>query len=133
MVLLSPAERAQVDDAIAKAVFSAPLPSVVEQLVAVLGGPNVAVIGDVRATSAVGEWIRGAREPRGDREQRLRLALQAALTIRERHGDKTVRAWFLGANHRLDDHMPITVIATSRDLGEMQRTVLAAARAFVAG
>jgi len=114
-------------------VLAEPMTSVVGQLVDILGGPTVAVIGGVTKTSAVGEWMRGQRAPRSeDREMRLRLALQVALTIKERpHTDKTVRAWFLGANQRLNDSMPVTVIASSEDLGEMQRSVLEAARGFV--
>ena len=112
-------------------VVAEPLPEVVRRLVDTLGGPNVAVIGGVSKTSAVAEWIRGEREPKSeDREMRLRLGLQLALIIKARHGDKTVRAWFLGANHRLGDEMPIALLARAV-LGDVQRKLLAAARAFV--
>jgi hypothetical protein len=112
-------------------IVARPLPDVVRSLVCILGGPNVAVIGGVTKTSALAEWIRGDREPKSqDREMRLRLALQLAVTIKARHGDKTVRAWFLGANHRLGDEMPIALVARA-PLAEVQRDLLAAARAFV--
>jgi hypothetical protein len=99
--------------------------------VPILGGPGVAIIGGVSKTSAVGEWMRGERAPRSEnREQRLRLALRLALVIKERFGDETVRAWFMGANHRLDDEMPIALLA-KLPLKKISKPLLGAARGFI--
>ena len=57
------------------------LPSVVSELVAHLGGANVAIIGGVSKTSLVAEWMRGVRPKSEDRAMRLRLALRLALIV----------------------------------------------------
>jgi hypothetical protein len=106
------------------------LPAVVSELVAHLGGPNVAIIGGVSKTSLVAEWMRGGRPKSEDRAMRLRLALRLALIVGSRFSDESVRAWFWGANQRLDDEAPIAVIA-DLPLRKIQKDLLGAARGFV--
>jgi len=108
------------------------LPEAVRELACVLGGRTVAVIGGVNKTSAVGEWMRGERVPRGaDAEQRLRLALQVVLILRERGlDDATIRAWMLGIHWRLKDESPIALIARGA-LDKVSKLVLADAREYV--
>jgi hypothetical protein len=111
--------------------LTAELPTVVQNLLNILGGPNVAVIGGVSKTSAVADWARGEREPKSqDQEVRLRVALRLALILKQRFGDKTVRAWFLGANHELEDESPIAVLVHG-ETGAVQKPLLTAARAFI--
>lgn len=106
------------------------MPTVVQDLVDLLGGPSVAVLGGVKQTRMVGSWIRDGVQPRPDAEIRLRLAERVAAILRSRFSDKSVRAWFFGANHWLDDEIPLAVIATG-DQAEAARNVLGAARAAI--
>jgi len=114
-------------------VFLAKFSDVVRDLATVLGGRTVAVIGGVNKTSAVGEWMRGERTPRGvDAERRLRLAYQVVSILRDRLGDdETVRAWMLGANWHLKDQSPIAVIARG-PIDQAAKAVLGTTREFVA-
>src|ERR1700761_7286610 len=73
-------------------VLAMDLASVVKELVAVLGGPNVAVIGGVSKTSLVAEWGRGVRPKSEDRAVRLRLALRLSRIIGARYSPEVVRA-----------------------------------------
>lgn len=115
----------------AQKAMMANVPDLVAHLVDVLTGPVVAVIGNVKQTRMVGAWMRGENEPRPEAEQRLRLAAQAVAILESRFSAKTVRAWFLGANHRLSDESPVALIAAG-DLSTAQKDVLAAARAALA-
>jgi hypothetical protein len=120
------AVRAQVDQVTAEE-----FPKVVQRLVDILGGPNVAYLGGVTRTSALAEWIRGERAPKSeDRENRLRLALQLSLIIKERFSDKSVRAWFWGANRRFEDNAPIAILGT-QSLIKVQSALIGAANEFV--
>lgn len=113
-------------------VFGMAFDQVVGELVECLGGPNVALIGGVSKTSLVADWIRGGRPKSDERAMRLRLALRLARILLSRFSSESVRAWFWGANRRLDDEAPIAVIA-QRPLQEIQKDLLGAARWAVQG
>src|SRR3982074_2660444 len=74
---------------------------VARQLVAILTRPLVTVLTGVSATRVVRAW-----EDQGgiaaEREQALRVALQAALIIKTRFTDGVVRNWFSGHNTMLE-------------------------------
>jgi hypothetical protein len=103
-----------------------PIRAVVAELIELLGATSVAVIGGVKETRAVQQWLVD-REPQ--RQHVLRFALQIALMLTSVADREFARAWFHGANPRLDDRIPMIVL---RDipLEEVQRPLLAAARAF---
>ncbi|MEA2689816.1 MAG: hypothetical protein QOJ39_3673 [Candidatus Eremiobacteraeota bacterium] len=112
-------------------VLAMELALVVRELVTILGGPNVAVIGGVRNTSLVSDWMQGKSRPKNqDREMKLRLALRLARIVGRRFANETVRAWFRGADDLLDDEAPIGLLA-ERPHAEIQKGLLVAARAFV--
>ncbi len=104
----------------------------VRDLAKVLGGQAVAVIGGVKQTRMVGAWIRGENQPQPDRLNRLRLAAKVAAILSARFSPDAVRAWFMGANHRLDDEMPLALIAMSDNVAATSKDVLSAARATLA-
>jgi hypothetical protein len=107
-------------------VMSSPIREVVEELVGLLGSTTVAVIGGVKETRAVQQWMVD-REPQ--RPHVLRFALQIALMLTSKTDREFAQAWFHAANPRLDDRIPMLLL---RDLplDEIQRPLLSAARAF---
>ncbi|MBC5803386.1 MAG: hypothetical protein GIX03_10420 [Candidatus Eremiobacteraeota bacterium] len=109
--------------------LSLPARDVVLRLVDLLGLRTVAVIAGVSQTRTVRQWTEGTQPSTGV-EDALRLALQAALIVRERVAPETVRAWFAGANRRLDDQAPALVIRERPD-SAMRGRLLSAARAFL--
>ncbi len=109
--------------------LSLPAREVVGRLVEFLGLRTVAVIAGVSQTRTVRHWTEGTQPSTGV-EDGLRLALQAALIVREQVAPETVRAWFAGANRRLDDRAPALVIRERPD-GAMRGRLLSAARAFL--
>src|SRR5438874_12012315 len=82
---------------------STPFPSVVAELQEMFGGRLVAYVAGVTEARRLKDWITGTREPRGDVEDRLRLALHVARIIAEREGKGVARAWFVGINPHLND------------------------------
>ena len=106
--------------------MSIPIQQVVRELVELLGATTVAVIGGVRETRAVQQWT-GDREPQ--RPNVLRFALQLGTMIATARDREIARAWFHGANPRLDDQVPMLML---RDLplAEIQAPLLRAVRAF---
>jgi hypothetical protein len=109
----------------------AELPVLVRELVDLLGGQPVAALGGAKQTRTVGAWIRGESEPHMEVEQRLRLAAKASAILASRYKAAVVKAWFLGANHWLDDEMPLAIIA-KKPTNEIAKNVLDAARAAIA-
>jgi hypothetical protein len=107
-----------------------PLASVVAELRDLLGLKLVAYISGVKETRVVREWAEGSREPRSPVPDRLRLALQVALLLREHESVAVVQAWFQGMNPLLDDRAPARVLRED-DLAVAGPQVLSAARAFV--
>lgn len=99
----------------------------VGNLVELLGATTVAVIGNVKETRAVQQWLSGEREPQ--RPHVLRFALQLALMIATVASAETAKAWFHGANPQLDDHVPMLMLR-DQPLETVQRRLLIAARYF---
>ncbi len=110
-----------------------PLEVVVKELREEIGAPLVAFIAGVKETRAVHEWAEGTREVRGhDREQKLRIALRVAVTLRAKDSPAVVQAWFQGLNPKLADHSPARLLREADDVDEVGRQVLNAAQAFSA-
>ncbi|MBV8433289.1 MAG: hypothetical protein JO029_03305 [Candidatus Eremiobacteraeota bacterium] len=109
-------------------VISAPIGRVVKELVDLLGPTLVATIGGVNETRAVTQWL-DERKPQ--RPQVLRFALQLALMVGTVGDVAMIRAWFQGSNPHLNDRSP-AILLRSRQLEEIQESLMSAARAFAA-
>jgi hypothetical protein len=107
-----------------------PPPALIGELRDILGAKLVAYIGAVRETRAVREWAEGARAPKGDTTDRLRLAFQVAKAIADSDGRETAQAWFQGLNPLLGDVSPARLIRDG-DLETDGRKVIAAQRHFL--
>jgi len=107
-------------------VVGLPIRAVVTELTELLGATTVAVIGGVKETRAVQQWMID-RDPQ--RPHTLRFALQIALMLGGRDDHEFARAWFHAPNPRLGDRIPMIAL---RDLPleDVQHQFLAAARAF---
>jgi hypothetical protein len=92
---------------------------VVSRLVEILGARLCAVIGDVKQTSTVREWIDG-KEPTSGKARILRFALRVAESIEGRFGGITAQSWFQGANRRLADESPALVLKRSSRANEVE-------------
>ena len=110
---------------------------VAKRLGAVLGRPFLALLMGVSATRVIRGWEDGGGIA-AERENAMRIALQAALIVKTRFKDGVVRNWFGGHNTTLDDRAPgelIRALAQLPPLGneahDLGRQILAAARAFV--
>ena len=106
--------------------MSIPIGQVVQELVDLLGATTVAVIGGVKETRAVQEWM-GQREPQ--RPHVLRFALQLGTMIARVQDREVARAWFHGSNPRVADGVPLLMLRT-QELSQVQGPLLEAARAF---
>ena len=105
-----------------------PIEEVVKELVALLGATTVAVIGGVKETRAVTQWLSG-RAPQ--RTHVLRFALQLATMLSSQADREIARAWFHGSNPHLNDQIPMLLLRDGQ-LSEIQGSLLAAARSFAA-
>ena len=107
-------------------VMGLPIRTVVRELTELLGATTVAVIGGVKETRAVQQWMID-REPQ--RPHVLRFALQLTLMLTGRANREYAQAWLHAANPRLNDRIPMLLL---RDLplDEVQHPLLNAARAF---
>jgi hypothetical protein len=103
-----------------------PIAEVVRELVDLLGATTVAVIGGVKETRAVQQWM-GEREPQ--RPHVLRFALQLGAMIAGQADREVAQAWFHGSNPGLNDEVPMLMLR-KQPLSEIQGTLLAAAREF---
>lgn len=110
----------------------ASFPEVVAELRSVLGARLVAYLGSVRETRAVNQWAEGSREPSAEVQQRLRVALQIALTIAASESPAVAQAWFQGLNPQLEDRSPARLLREG-DVDEIGPAVIGAARAFLIG
>jgi hypothetical protein len=108
--------------------MSLPIEEVVRRLVDLLGATTVAVIGGVKETRAVQQWMTG-REPQ--RPHVLRFALQIASMIATNASRDIAKAWFHGANPYIDDEVPMLLLR-DRSLDSVQGRLLAATRSFAA-
>jgi len=103
-----------------------PISQVVDELVSLLGATTVALIGGVKETRAVAQWL-GERLPQ--RPHVLRFALQLATMIASERDTEMARAWFHGGNPHLGDQPPVLLLR-NRPLDEIQAALISAARAF---
>jgi hypothetical protein len=105
-----------------------PIEDVIRELVALLGATTVAVIGGVKETRAVTQWLTG-RAPQ--RPHVLRFALQLATMI-SNHADREIaKAWFHGSNPHLGDAIPMLMLRDDK-LSDIQGPMLTAVRSFAA-
>ncbi|MET3862543.1 hypothetical protein ABIE38_003489 [Dietzia sp. 2505] len=99
------------------------------QLVQHLGPTVVAVLAGVRDKKLPYKWAReGGPVPRDGALQRLQVAHRAWVALATAEGADIARAWFIGANPRLDEQPPFMAIA-----GGEFREVMSATAAFVDG
>ena len=110
----------------------APFAEVARELRELLGARLTAYVGGVSETRAVRQWADGARAPGELVQRRLRVALQAALALKEVDGRGVTQAWFQGLNPQLEDRSPARLLRDG-ELDEVGPAVLAAARAFLVG
>lgn len=101
---------------------------VVRALVDLLGLTTVAVLGGVKETRAVNQWMAG-REPQ--RPDVLRFALQLAFMLSTLKGKSVARAWFQGTNPRLEGRSP-AILLHNRPTDEVKQQILSAAEQFAA-
>lgn len=107
-----------------------PVPALIGELREILGAKLVAYLGSVGETRAVREWAEGARAPKGDTTERLRLAFQVAKGIADSDGRETAQAWFQGLNPLLGDVSPARLLRDG-DLETDGQRVIAAERYFL--
>lgn len=105
-----------------------PIADVVAMLVDMLGLTAVAVIGGVKETRAVTQWLSG-REPQ--QPHVLRFALQLARMVAGTHQAEMAKAWFYGTNPSLGDRSPMIVLR-EHSIETVHGPLLDAARAFAA-
>jgi hypothetical protein len=99
---------------------------VVAELVDILGATTVAVIGGVRETRAVQQWMVDRDPQRG---HVLRFALQIAVMLSSRAEREFAKSWFHAANPRLGDRIPMLLLR-DLELDDIRAPLLDAARAF---
>jgi hypothetical protein len=105
-------------------------PQVVTELRGLLGTRLVAYLGEAGETRIVDQWADGTVTPRDGIQQRLRLALQLAVSISRADSSAIAQAWFQGANPHTEDRAPAGLLRDG-DLNDVGPIVLAAGRAFV--
>jgi hypothetical protein len=110
----------------------ASFPELVSELRSVLGARLVAYLGSVKETRAVRQWAGGEREPSEEVRNRLRVALQVALSLAAAESPEIAQAWFQGLNPQLDDRSPARLLREGEP-DEVGPAVIAAARAFLIG
>jgi hypothetical protein len=120
-----------VTDAILNHTRTVRLPSaeLARQLVTHLGPTLVATLAGVRDRKLPHKWAsEGGPTPRPEALARLQVAHRAWSAVATAEGDDIARAWFIGANPRLDEDPPYLAIRA----GEFNK-VMGAAAAFVDG
>lgn len=95
-----------------------------QRLTAYLAGKN--------DPKVVGRWISGNASPQGFASARLQYAFRAARMLVNAYDDVTTKAWFVGANTRLDDEAPAFVLRYAQAPDDL-RFLVPTARAFVGG
>lgn len=102
---------------------------VVRQLNNHLGATLVATLADVRDRGLPHKWVRAdGPEPRPESNRRLQAAHRAWTMISNSDNEHVARAWFIGANPRLEEQSPVERLRA----GEIE-SVMAAANAFLSG
>jgi hypothetical protein len=89
---------------------TAPLPEVVALLRAMVGPGLVASIACVRAKERVDDWANGTAGTSLERQQRLRVALEASLIMLEGSGLDEARAWLTRPSSELGGRSPAAVL-----------------------
>ncbi|QHC61547.1 hypothetical protein GSU69_01725 [Rathayibacter festucae] len=107
----------------------ASVPELVTGLREIVGVRLVAYLGNVKSTRAVAEWADGARKPGETDVDRLRLAYQVAILLREQNEAVTVQSWFKGMNPALGDVSPARVLREGAP-DAVGPDVMGAAKAF---
>lgn len=99
------------------------------QLVQHLGATVVAVLAGVRDKKLPYKWSsNGGPTPRDQALQRMQVAHRAWAAVSIAEGANIARAWFIGANPRLDEKPPFMALAD-----DQFKPVMNAAAAFVDG
>jgi hypothetical protein len=110
--------------------MTADFPSVVTDLVAIIGRKLTAYIGSIKDTRAIDRWLESGSTQK-DVERRIRLAYHISGMLVNFDSPAVVQAWLTGLNPELDDEVPITLLREG-DIEADGKRVLNAARAFVA-
>jgi hypothetical protein len=101
----------------------------VRQLNSHLGPTLVATLANVNDRKLPGKWAQpGGVEPRPESLRRLQAAHRCWTTVSMRESDHVARAWFIGANPRLEEVPPVVALREGR-----VAEVLNAAQSFVEG
>ena len=95
-----------------------------------LGQQLTAYLTGLRDAKMVGRWAGGKSAPREAANLRLRYAFRIARMLIDAYGADTAKAWLVGANTRLDDEAPASVLRHAQSPEDLRRLV-PAARAFV--
>ena len=114
--------------ALRREAWSTPFPAVVSALVEALGLSYVASVASVVETRSVREWAEGTLTPRGDTEERLRLALWLLRGLQRINAHP--KAWFTLPDPRLDGASPGSLLQKG-DLDVVGPLLLAAMQAEV--
>ena len=85
-----------------------PIKLVARELAETVGLKRTALVGGVKETRRVQEWILGSHQPQ--RPEALRTALQAARIIADSEGPSVAQAWFTGCNPYFEFRAPAIVI-----------------------
>jgi hypothetical protein len=110
---------------------SADFPTIVRELVSIIGRKLTAYIASVKDARAIDRWLQNC-SPQKDVEARLRIAYHVAALLSKFDSPAVVQAWLIGLNPELDDAVPISLLREG-DIEANGKKVLGAARAFVAG
>ncbi|MCW4354085.1 hypothetical protein ONR57_12315 [Hoyosella sp. YIM 151337] len=93
-----------------------PAHSVAQRLIDALGPALVALLAEVRDRKLPYRWAKPVRTAARMQQERLLIALRAWEAITQADGPDTARAWFIGANPRLDEQSPAIAIRDGRYL-----------------
>ena len=108
---------------------SKPLTHIATFLQQNLGQKYTAYLSGLNDPKEVGAWARGDAKPRDTKAMRLRYAYRAVRMILETYDAETAKAWFFGANTRLDDKAPAYLLRHSESPDELM-PLIPASRAF---
>ena len=90
----------------------------------ILGSKKTAVIGGVKHTRFVQQWIRAEATPQ--RPEALRAALVAARIVADIEGRNVAQAWFSGCNPHLNLESPILTLRDGNEPETFAKVVQAA-------
>jgi hypothetical protein len=98
-------------------------PEMLSQLEEIIGPKITAVIADIDDPECLQSWMEDAGQIDPVIRERLRHAYDTARILLEKEPPQTIRTWFAGSNHYLDDHSPALML--SKDPIGVQRAALA--------